>query len=107
MFDGSYLPYDPEKLSLEAETCVLPLKNCQFELIKCVPPYLGTIHIIRQQRGGRVWSEKWQFLLIYSSIYADVGGWADVIYGSLLKLIIFKNLICILEHILSPDNFIS
>ena len=34
--------------------------------------------ILRQQRGWWVRSEKWQFLLIFSSIYADVlrmGGW--------------------------------
>ena len=31
---------------------------------------LGTIHILRQQTGGWVGSEKWQFLLIYTTIYA-------------------------------------
>ena len=51
----------------------------------------GTIHILLQQRGGRMGSEKWQFLLIYSFIYYDLGRWvggpkkdqkyADVIYG--------------------------
>ena len=35
--------------------------------------YQGTIQVLRQQRGG--WGHKWQFLLIYSTIYADVGEW--------------------------------
>ena len=35
---------------------------------------LGNIQVLRQQRGGWVVSEKWQFLQIYCTIYADVGG---------------------------------
>jgi hypothetical protein len=42
-------------------------------------------HMLRQQRGGWVGSENWQFLLIFTINYADLGGWAkknaDVIYG--------------------------
>ena len=37
---------------------------------------LGTIQVLRQKRwvGG---VRKWQFLLIYSTIYAHVDGWAS------------------------------
>ena len=39
----------------------------------------GTIQVLRQPRGGRVGGvRKWQFLLIYSTIYADVGGWVGL-----------------------------
>ena len=37
----------------------------------------GTIHIICQQRGGWVGSEKWLVLLIFSTIYTDVGCWVQ------------------------------
>ena len=40
--------------------------------------YYGTIQVLRQQRGGWVGSEKWQFLLIYSTIYADIGEWVGL-----------------------------
>ena len=33
---------------------------------------LGTIQVVHQQRGG--WGQKMGFM-IYSTIYADVGGW--------------------------------
>ena len=39
---------------------------------------LGTIQVLRQQRGGWVGSENGNFLLIYSTIYADVGGWVGL-----------------------------
>ena len=39
-----------------------------------LPPVERTIDILRQQRGGWLGSEKWYFLLIFSTIYADVGG---------------------------------
>ena len=35
---------------------------------------LGTIQVLRQQRGGVDGVRKWQFFLIYSTSYADVGG---------------------------------
>ena len=35
---------------------------------------LGTVQVLRQQRGRWV-GGKWQFLLIYSTIYADIGRW--------------------------------
>ena len=34
---------------------------------------MGNIQVLRQQRG--VWVRKWQFLLIYGTIYEDVVGW--------------------------------
>jgi hypothetical protein len=34
--------------------------------------YLGTIPILRQQRDWVVGVRKWQFLLMFSTIYADV-----------------------------------
>ena len=39
-----------------------------------ITTFLRTIPILRQQPGTRwVGSEKWQFLLTFSTIYADVG----------------------------------
>ena len=39
--------------------------------------YLGTIQVLHQQNwvGG---VRKWQFLLIYSTTYADVGEWVGL-----------------------------
>ena len=39
---------------------------------------LGTIQVLPQQRGGWMGSEDGNFLLIYSTIYADVGGWVGL-----------------------------
>ena len=36
---------------------------------------LWTFQVLRQQRSGWVGSEKLQFVLIFNTIYADVGGW--------------------------------
>ena len=52
---------------------------------------LGTIQVLRQQRGA--WGKKWQFLLIYSTIHADVGRWV----GSWVGLKIQKHADVMLE----------
>ena len=62
--------------------------------------YFGTIYILCRQRDAShrwVGSEKWQFLLIYSTIYADIGGpkkgqkHAGIIYGWSTYIIFYLN----------------
>ena len=37
---------------------------------------LGTIQVLRQQKRRVGGVKKWHFLLIYSTVYPDVSGWA-------------------------------
>ena len=60
--------------------------------------WLGNIQVLRQQRGGFVGSENGNFLLIYSTIYADVGRWAKKAKNMLTWMVLDQTLLVAMNY---------